>query len=283
MYKTPFLHKILNLNINGTTYASLTELGIITDEGKCSGTSFTIDSITYLDSIMTSHYTIKVKQKSAIYHHSTQTVKFSDGSSCSYNKGHCNIYESTIATWLIESRRSSCGTNIYTVLYEGLANITSQSVLVVETDKQRFAMALKSEAIMCGHNGYKTGDDSIIVLTGSPSTLPNHEARESIDLNAFHNMDLILVYLERNIMNRTNDLMIRTEVLYCDLSRDHMYSLISLARTNSEEFAWVYMKQPGYTAVTRGEVDGNPLQWCHTTPVLLPARAHDALARGTIL
>lgn len=61
-------------------------------------------------------------------------------------------------------------------------------------------MALKSEAIMCGHNGYKTGDDSIIVLTGSPSTLPHHEAPESIDLNAFHNMDLNLVYLERNVM-----------------------------------------------------------------------------------
>lgn len=38
------------------------------------------------------------------------------------------------------------------MLYEGLANITkssiSPSVLVVETDKQRFAMALKSEAIV---------------------------------------------------------------------------------------------------------------------------------------
>lgn len=33
-----------------------------------------------------------------------------------------------------------------------------------------------------------------------------------------------------------------------------MHSLISLARSNSEEFAWVYMKKPGYTAVTRGEV-----------------------------
>lgn len=31
MYITPFQHKIRNLNINGTTYASLNELGIITD------------------------------------------------------------------------------------------------------------------------------------------------------------------------------------------------------------------------------------------------------------
>lgn len=125
---------------------------------------------------------------------------------------------------------------------------------MVETDKQRFAMALKSDAIMCGHNGYKTGDDSILVLTGSPSTLPNHDIPESIDLNAFHNMDLKLVYLDKNVMNRTNDLYKLFLNRYCDLTRDHMYSLISLARSNSEEFAWVYMKQPGYTAVTRGEV-----------------------------
>lgn len=163
-----------------------------------------------------------------------------------------HLYEPTIATWLIESRRSSCGNNIYTVLYEGIANITksstSPSVLVVETDKQRFAMALKSDAIMCGHNDYKTGDDSVIVLTGTPSTLPNHEAPESIDLNAFHNIDLKLVYLERNVMNRTNDLYNFFLNRYCDLTRDQTYSLISLARSNSQEFAWVYMKQPGYTA-----------------------------------
>lgn len=55
-------------------------------------------------------------------------------------------------------------------------------------------------------------------------------------------------------MNRTNDLYKLFLNRYCDLTRDHMYSLISLARSNSEEFAWVYMKQPGYTAVTRGEV-----------------------------
>lgn len=128
-------------------------------------------------------------------------------------------------------------------IYEGLSNITksstSPSVLVVETETQRFAMALKSESIMCGHNGYKTGDDSIIVLIGSPSTLPHHDSPESIDLNAFHNMDLKLVYFERNIMNRTNDLYKVFLNRYCDLTRDHLYSLISLARSNSEEFAWV--------------------------------------------
>lgn len=107
---------------------------------------------------------------------------------------------------------------------------------------------------MCGHNDYKTGDDSNIVLAGTPSTLPNHDAPESIDLNAFHNMDLKLVYLERNVMNRNNDLYKLFLNRYCDLTRDHMYSLISLARSNSEEFAWVYMKHPGYTAVARGEV-----------------------------
>lgn len=89
-------------------------------------------------------------------------------------------------------------------------------------------MALKSDAIMSGHNGYKTGDDSIIVLTGSPSTLPNYDIPKGIDLNAFHYMDLKLVYLKRNFINRTNDLYKLFLNRYCDLFRDHMYSLISL-------------------------------------------------------
>lgn len=58
----PFQHKILNLNINGTTYTSLTELRFLSDEAKCAGTSFTVDGLTYEDSILSAHYTITVNK-----------------------------------------------------------------------------------------------------------------------------------------------------------------------------------------------------------------------------
>lgn len=148
-------------------------------------------------------------------------------------------------------KRSSCGNCNGNISHSS----TSPKVLVVETNTQRFAMALKSESIVCGHNGYKTGDDTIIVLQGSPSTLPDHGQPEVIHyLNASHNMDLKLVYLERNIMNTTIDLYKLFTQRYCELTKDHLHSLINLARSNAEEFVWIYMRKPGYTAVVRGEV-----------------------------
>lgn len=258
MYVTPYNHRILNLKINSTTYTSLTELGVINSDSRCHGTAFTIDDTTYTDSVLTSHYSITVKKKSAVYYHMTAQMKFYDGTSCVYKAGNCIISESSMATWIVDTKRSSCGTSLYTVLYEGNANITQSStspqVLIVETLTQRFAMALKDQAIMCGHNGYKTGDETIIVLVGNPSSLPTHETTEIIDLNAFHNMDLKLVYLERNIMNHTTDLYRVFTQRYCELTRSHLHSLISLARSNAEDFAWIYMNRLGYTSVVRGEV-----------------------------
>lgn len=67
-------------------------------------------------------------------------------------------------------------------------------------------------------------------------------------------MDLKLVYIEQNIMNKTTDLYKIFTQRYCEMTRDYHHSLISIARTNAEEFAWVYMHKPGYTAVVRGEI-----------------------------
>lgn len=117
MYITPYQHKILNLIANRTTYTSLTELGYISDESQCRGTSFTIDGTTYIDSILTSHYSITVKQRSAIYYHSTSSVKFHDGTLCKYRLGSCYIMESTTAAWVVDAKMQkghlSCGEYIY--------------------------------------------------------------------------------------------------------------------------------------------------------------------------
>lgn len=258
MYVTAYHHKILNLKINGSTYVSLTELGVVDSSGKCHGTSFTLDGTTYVDAIMNTHYSININQKNAIFHHSSTTMKFYDGTVCLYRSGHCQLSNSALASWIVTPQRSTCGSTIYNLLYEGSANITSSStslkVLVVENQHQKFAMALKDQAILCGHHGYKTGDDSIIVITGIPGSLPSHPEPGQLDINAFHNMDLKLIYLERNIVNRTTDMYKAFSKRYCDLTKNYLHSLISLARQNPEEFAWAYVQKPGYTAVLRGEV-----------------------------
>lgn len=258
MYTTPYMHKITNLKINTTNYVSINELGSIDEDGKCDGTTFTHGDATYRDAMMISHYAITLTKKTAVHRYVTSSVIFSDGTSCEYGGGSCTLQDHQLASWVVKPVKSLCGDNIYTILFEGYANITrsstSPNVLTVETSIHRFAMALTSESILCGHTGYETGDESIIVISGRPGSLPSHQQQEAIDVNVFHNMDLKLIYLERNIANKTTDLYRLFYMRYCKLNRDHHYSLLSMARSNPEEFAWVYTKKPGHTAVLRGEV-----------------------------
>lgn len=55
-------------------------------------------------------------------------------------------------------------------------------------------------------------------------------------------------------MNTTTDLYKLFTQRYCELTRYYLHSLISLARSNAEEFACIYMRNPGNTAVMRGDV-----------------------------
>lgn len=171
---------------------------------------------------------------------------------------HC-MYKIRFLLTQVQLFASVCGKTRYDTIFEGWANLTtsvaSPSVLLVEGQTPSFALSTKKRSIICGHTGFTTDDDDVVIITGRPGELPIHGGtRELSDYNPFLDTTLKFIFIERNVANRTTDLYQTFTRRYCDLNKARLRHLLSLARTNPEEFAWVYMERPGYTAVSRGEV-----------------------------
>lgn len=260
VYVTPLGHRITNIRGNATTHVKLTELGSVNDEGKCQGQDFTVGEVTYLSSVMISHYQVKIISQLYRLDIPSRKLIIETGERCDYDRGSCVTTDGSLVTWSVKDLASSCGPTTYIVLYEGWGNLTksrsSPMMLTVETFKNRFALVLSDAISACGFQGYKGMKDSLVIIKGTPYGLPRHSAGVDIfNADIFTDIDIKFVYLEQNIINRTTDLYTLFTKRYCELNKKNLLQLLSTARTDPEEFAWLYMEgEPGYTALTRGEV-----------------------------
>lgn len=258
-YKTFSGTIISNIKVGTTTTAKVVDIGSVDSTGECEGVTIVRDGITYSKSVQSSEYRIQIHDNKATLNIATQKVLFPEGFTCDYSRGSCASDTYGRRCWTVENSKTDCGDSQYNLLYEGWANatqsVTSPLVFTVETSSIRFALAVTTPKIICGHTGYLTEDDDLFVLTGRPNTMPHHHTIASVvDYDTFLDTNLKFVFVERNIQNRTTELYDLFNTRYCELNKSYLRNLLSLARRDPEEFAWVYTKKPGYTATLRGEV-----------------------------
>lgn len=251
--------------------AHVVDVGMSTPDGKCEGTTLIYLGVTYTSAVKISQYKVLITRASARRLYSSSEVLFSDGIKCPYSRGSCYSPMTGRKTWTVEEDRTPCGTVKYDLLYEGWSNETQSAtaplVITVESAKRNFAIAVHHKSILCGFPGYVTDDDNVIIISGRAGELPQHSlTQDTYDYNPFFDTSLKFVFLERNVANRTNSLYQYFMKRHCEANRARLRHLLSLARTDPEEFAWVYTERPGYTAVTRGEVIH--LIQCHAVEVV---------------
>lgn len=260
VYITPLGHRVTNVKGNATTHVKLTEIGMVNDEGKCKGQDFTVGDVTYSSAIMISHYQIRISSQVLRLDIPSRKMIIDSGERCNYDASSCLTNEGSLVIWEPRDLSSTCGPTTYIALYEGWGNLTKSKsapmMLTVETNKNRFALVLADAVNVCGFHGYKSMKDSLVMIRGTPYGLPKHSSGVDIfNADIFTDIDIKFVYLEQNIINRTTDLYTLFTKRYCELNKKNLLQLLSTARTNPEEFAWLYMEgEPGYTALTRGEV-----------------------------
>lgn len=257
-YTTATGFLIDSIKPNSITTKRFTDVGFVNSDGSCSGVTFSMNGITYKNTIRTSEYKIQLWESNARVNLETKMVTMADGLSCKYSIGGCSGDVSGTHSWEIDDSTNQCGSKHYNVIFEGLANITeskmSPKALLVETPDQHFALALTRKANICNQEGYLTETKDLVVAIGTRGLMPLHnKIDDAKDLNTFMDMNLKFIYVERNIANRTTDLYNLFARRYCELNKQQLTHLLSLARTNPEEFAWVYTATEGYTAITRGE------------------------------
>ncbi|DAZ90598.1 hypothetical protein QKT73_gp2 [Trialeurodes vaporariorum mononega-like virus 2] len=250
-------HQITGLKRGISNNVKVTEFGVL-DGNDCEGSSFTLNGLTYNNAVMNTHYKITYDQRQESLDNKLKLVSTYDGVMCNYNDFSCFV-GGTMYLWSTLIIDHSCGDEMYNLVYEGYANLTKSDqnpdVLTVETRERNFAIALSTQQLICGRDGYLTETSDFKVIVTDPYNRPKHVTKSDVtDINAFSDTNMKFIYVESHIKERTTSLYNLFTRRYCELNRNRIMSLLSLARTNPEEFAIVYTNEPGYTAITRGEV-----------------------------
>lgn len=127
---------------------------------------------------------------------------------------------------------------------------------IIDNDDFSFAIISNEPTFVCNIAMRKTSNSRVFVVddvkTIPLARLMTRDTNAPIDLDLI--MDLKLFYIEENTRNRTTELYRTIYNEMCAKNLLYLRSLLSLANTAPEEFAWIDMRESGYTAVLRGEV-----------------------------
>lgn len=256
------MHNIIhNLKINSTTSRPLTFAGSITADGKCSGAQYSDNYGTWQNVVVQGTITITLQTYKASINLETNQIHLNSGTICQYTDQKCIDIEGRSTFW--ESiPRDFCKFNYYDVLYEGYAEritdtVSKKAITVysLSTDDVTFALTKIGEEVLCGYNLIKTEHPKLLILEtkkGDSFARKNNKAIENVDMFAYINSKFI--YVEKHIQTQMKYLYRDVLKQRCKLEQEVIKNALSIATHSPDEFAYQFMKGPGYMATIAGEV-----------------------------
>ncbi|XP_078051819.1 uncharacterized protein LOC144477967, partial [Augochlora pura] len=158
---------------------------------------------------------------------------------------------------------STCKFEQYDVLYEGLAmkitdsmnGASSPSVYALTTDELTFTLTKKGETPICGYTLLQTEHPQLFILeTSKGRTFTNKQKIDVQNFDIFTYINSKFVYVERRSKTQMTTLYRDLMKQKCDLEKQVLTNALILATLKPDEFARIVTKQPGYMALTAGEV-----------------------------
>ena len=143
--------------------------------------------------------------------------------------------------------------------------------ILVDRPKLAFALILTEELIFCNTNVFYTGNEGyfIAIFNGTlPPITTEFSANREENLGVMMDTLTKLILLEKNIESSLTDMVNHLEQKLCLNRRLDIMNLLSLARVNTEEFAYNLMEGPGYHSEIRGEL----IYILNCQPVNIPLR-----------
>jgi hypothetical protein len=249
---------ITGLKMNGKLLAQLTEIGVVSaNNGNCQGSSFIINGKQYTDALVIGSYSITLKEYHVPIEIESNSIVMPSGQKFNLNNGMGFDIEDGVVIWMRHELRSHCDDMTYQVLYEGPAYImeaNQDKSLVVNTSDFTFAVSLRRPQQLCHVAGYSTDHPKVFVVMGPKKLwITGGRKIQPEDLDLFLYTNSKFVYIERHFRGQLNELYNNLYHKICSLRYNQLHNLISLAYIRPDEFAWAYTKQPGTTALLRGE------------------------------
>ncbi|XP_047370478.1 uncharacterized protein LOC124957491 [Vespa velutina] len=258
---TPSL-QVSGLRANATEYRSATLAGSLSMDGKCSGTQYADTYGTWDNVVVQASIKINIKEYYATVKIAQNNVILSKGEACVFTDGMCITDEEGNAFWSTRPE-SSCNSDNYKVLYEGLATKLKAmgnaeiypDIYTITTQDVTFTLEKRAEHHLCGYTLLLSEHPKLFILETQKGRTFASKAKLSVEnLDLFAYVNSKFVYLEKHI--RTQMTALYSDVIRqkCELEKQVLKNALALATLRPDEFAYTIMKAAGYMAVTVGEV-----------------------------
>lgn len=250
---------ITGLKINSTTTRGATLAGSIGNDGTCKGGSYSDFYGSWSSIVAQGVLKITIQEYFAEVKYENDKVYLKSGLTCTLSDLSCLDLEGGYTFWdYIPSHK--CDFQNFGVLYTGKVNKTSEKnsdkheiVYSLESNGITFALTTTNIEIICGYKIIRTEHPKLFIFETSKNDLmlSNKISIENLDLFAYINSKF--VYVEKFIQKQIKQLYYDVLIHRCMLERNTLKNLLSIASSKPDEFAYNYMKGPGYIAIMSGE------------------------------
>lgn len=256
-------HKLIGLKRNATQTNSLVLAGGADRDGGCTRGSLNIGSRHWVDVYATAKVRIVLKDLTGIHRIIDDKVVIPGGISCKHSEGFCVDAQEGFITW--ENKEAEkCDRTSYVVLYRGLSTkLVIQSphsqedaytMYSIKDGKFLATLVQKSMKTVCGIKVYTTDHPKLLVheIRGG-STYFKQDPLTASNMDIFLYVNAKFTHVENHMrreLTRMYETMVREQ---CELRREVLKTQLTLATMDPVEFAYLYMKKPGYTGIVMGE------------------------------
>lgn len=251
---------LTGLKTNSTEHRSITLAGTVNQEGKCSGTQYSDPYGTWDNVVVQAVAKITLSTSTASVKLAAGKLILKSGTTCSLSDGFCiDMYDGY--TYWKPMPTPTCNFDQYDVLYEGTATKTTGTqhqapvIYSLTTEDITFALTQTTEQHLCGYTLLRTEHPKLFILeTDKGQTFKTKSKIPVNNLDIFTYVNSKFVYVEKHIRAQMTSLYNDVITQKCNLEKQVIKNALALGALLPDEFAYTLMRQPGYMAVTAGEV-----------------------------
>ncbi|XP_057340584.1 uncharacterized protein LOC130677748 [Microplitis mediator] len=253
---------ITDIPANSTVTRAITLTGSADNKGNCEVGQFSDHYGTWKNVVVQGQVFITVQDYLAPVNFMKNEITLRSGIRCAYSTENCMDIEGGNTYWEI-IKRDACELDRFRVIYEGNAlkvkdnsvKDYGEEIYTVTTNQITFALSVRGFIPSCGHKLIKTEHPKLFIVDSPDSNFfIEKTALTPTDMDIFAYVNSKVVYLEKHlkkeIVTMYNDV-IRQQ---CELEKLILHNSLALAALAPAEFAFHFMKEPGYMANIAGEV-----------------------------
>lgn len=252
---------INDLKINATTTVTATLAGQSDQSANCRGANYFDSYGSYYNVVVPASIEVTLTSHLAVRSLQDDKIHFRSGATCAYSEQYCMDFYEGESYWSMETD-DACQSAQHTVLYQGIATETQylsyngvpKVNVLIDTQDKLILVEKKRRAKLCHLDIYYTEHSSLLIAYRNDIqwTLQQKPLYPQI-VDEMLYVNSKLIYLEHGIAQNLNQLYNHLDYQQCLSHRQTLQNLLSLAVIDPVEFAYSYMKQPGYTALLMGE------------------------------